>query len=948
MDPIGRVKSIFNLRGSVVLLSPEYGNVTKGGGYLSRMVSGIATSLNNRFGMDIRVVVPSSPNLDKSGFTKIGENLLFKNVDSVPVYAITKEDGQNIFSALYPNYGDFISDTTEFGRAFWTLTQNQAFGPVALVHGFEDTMGPAIALRPGKMRKETRTVFTPIQPETYSQYFDRETIVKQSDGHISPPAGFDVYSGAMFGSSAADTHTVWSIEYLRDLGYGTYTVPAHRIDLGNFLEDMRQKRQAPFVLGSSWHPSMHEHRELPDAYVSRIAQGYLRTIHGFDNQFSLNLREAVQETDDNTIPNMPGYLCITEWPDMALRRDVIQADLRSSPIKKVDGPTVVSRGDAVGDARFRDNLGAYVQIFDDIFARPDYNQATTYIGIASGGEATRLQGLSGTVGAGKGPIIVGINKDGKPKTFDHVALSQGIEVAAQLPNMGRGWIVLGGNDNGFAAKPLTYGDNEYEKLLCEAPQEIVLLTQPERVIGASDEKVDPLKDLGVMVLDHRTGVLRKFKEKPETRDHKFDRALVERMLSEFDGGASVHKNTFFMAMTHRMARIFSTLYSKKAVGENRLLHEKYQIDWSAVFVTASTTKFDSDDPNDLGWKQVWEQNKVKLRGKQIRDYVTWADWEYFWHVAQILSNPIKESVELFVSKYGSEFNRELVAQIVQTLSAVEHKGKAGILGTHLIGTWADFGSLPVYKDELSKALKQPYGNEVAEPDRLIARRMIGIPNDSQVQNSYHANVQFNDPNSVFIGSSVFEKGGRVGKGCLILFSHFKDPVDIPDGSICILNKISAPVTTGTRKDSSITFSVISRHPLEINGSRVTADITLIGGEKRRGTSLLIDPKTTSDPVIKDDIIGHYDLNGSIHTQPIHGITVGIGELRQMENFVHDGVNRVWFRERVNEILAKHPGKLDIPLSIGDLVYLTSLVRFLERKNEILRGIQEFLDRKKRK
>jgi len=297
-------------------------------------------------------------------------------------------------------------------------------------------------------------------------------------------------------------------------------------------------------------------------------------------------------------------------------------------------------------------------------------------------------------------------------------------------------------------------------------------------------------------------------------------------------------------MSLDVAELFYKKYSKETSKDGKKFHETYPVDWSSKFVEATVSIEEK-------WMNRYDNPKDNIEA-DIRKLYDRADWHYLWEAAQ------------------------------------EIKTKAGGIGVANIGQdakWYDVGTIK----ELFRLYMLLVDNKNPEL-RNLYREIMGLPLDKRIHDSYiHANVAFDDKDSVLIDHSVFEKGGKVGRNCVIINSYFREYAEIPSNTVIIgsdLHEIDVQ-THKDQNDNKMVYCVHKTKSFWFKNGVAMASVYFHDDEEERLGEFPIEltgkekVKDADGQPVKDNILNHYQLNGKIKDQPIKGIGISIMDAKKL-------------------------------------------------------------------
>jgi len=339
------------------------------------------------------------------------------------------------------------------------------------------------------------------------------------------------------------------------------------------------------------------------------------------------------------------------------------------------------------------------------------------------GENTKTWGIGLAAGRIKGLIrILG-------KQIGEQVLNQSVSFFAQLPKNGLGWMLPFASDNIVFTERIMVGNRP----LNETKYGLVLFAQPENMDRDINlPEMRKLEQFGILTVNEETGELDSFLEKPK----------IEVIISKIKNINSnwCYKNTFIMAIRRDIAELMVNRYSEQSkANDGKTILEK-GIDWSRHIIEPMCMSLADWKKGATEGGRGWGANKQDSK-------VSKEDWELLWEIAQ----DIKDA-----------------------------SGGIGVGNLGVNSWWADTNN--AYEIHYANYLATSYVEAI---NRNI-RELFGVPLDADVQNSLADNVTLpQSKHNYLIMNSIFKKGGKVGKNCVIIDSVFEEEIEIPDQTVII-------------------------------------------------------------------------------------------------------------------------------------------------------------------
>lgn len=805
MDVPKTGRRLVNLRGPILHLAAEFKGVAQRG-FLANLVHRVVTTQASS-GLDVRVVIPGSPELNRASIagTQDKGDYLQGTVEGVPIYVI-----KDAFPAIYPaaDNGEPLKNYLGFSQAFWSMVGKGLFNYAIdnsrpLVHLWDHVMGWVLTQRPFELGS-IRTIFTPVEPATTLEAFGAEeakALAQSTFGGMVESSAFrhERVSGFMVGLEKAELVTEWQHGFLRELITG-------QTPLGAFLHPLLKKGHVVSLNSHGWRPA--QQTDIPTECIDNFEAVALEALFGKGHRFSLKLMELHKRgmwTPAGTLINI------------VHRKHEERAPLIMQEMTKLGIPPTEVIERYKHGMKYQNNVGGLLEMSTRLPETPK----GTYLFMLAAGPGTRSGIVSLSFGAMKNrmPLVA--------KQITKLTLEEAAQVGMQLPGMGEGWVIYFGNDNILVADgALRIGKH----LAGRAKQKILLVGQPIEVRRARMADINKLKGLGIYITDPSTGEVIVFLEKvvKETADAEgkagdFDRTRVVTTYLDPIGSDQVMQNTFFMAMTQEMAKLFNDAdhYSKLTKKNGKPFHETYSIDWSKHFVEPATIE-------DLDvWMKKYDDDAKKMPGERaktkISDVFDRDDWEALWHIAHDL------------------------------------KDKAGGIGGVSIGRdgkWCDVGT----NEEL---LDTNLGIFAPGEEQELWRKLFDVPENTYVRESHVKDVEFADPQSAYVDNSLFEQGGKVGKMVIIVDTIFEKRIEIPDNTIVYRGRFyKIEVSKASRSVGTLIYNV----RLEPHQEFSIADNTAYG------TAFLHD----KPPLRGQHSITHYEKE-----RPIDGVGLAVEDAKNI-------------------------------------------------------------------
>jgi hypothetical protein len=829
--------SLINRRGGIFHLCNEYSGVTKHPGsmqsvqHLGSRLKQIAER-QREMGLNVRVVLPKTAEMDLKGFDK-NEGYWLKMIHDVPVYVLNVE-----FSGLYPTGASATDEYENFAKGFMGMLAQKDFGKIAIVHAHDYGMGLTLHSM-GKIEEVSKifTIYDPIN-------FDTTFPLKEEHPEIfhDPFNGFNhegKISGLKAGVWGAAATTIWSRGYFEDLCKGTY---------GSFLKSIEQNRDPFFALSENWKPSGQD--DIPPQIIDAFSCAYLRALFGKGHQFSVNLMdEPVKDQVDRLV-----FQIHERRPNIDPRGPIVEKDLANTFLGKIKDVTAVRRISeipAVSEGLVSkdfivqnnismahlDNIGGIQQIFDVLFGEK-YEEKGLYYALLNGGVGERLMNICMAAGGIKGEVRFGHTNLSK------IVIEQASMVANQLPDGGKGFVVMFGNDNLMLPYgPMKVGDH----LLGNATQQMFLFAKPERIKHADKDKLrgSSLKELGTLIADPKSGDLKECYEK-KIKDGQFDVDFIEERLDVY-GAENCHVNTFYMTMSVKAAKKFHELFSQKTRKNGKPFTSTYQLNWAPIFVEGSVVGKDE-------WMKRYDNSKFLYNGKPVGEVFDRKDWESLWDFANILKKKF---------------------------------GPIGVVDIGQKAIWSDVG--------LVKQLSSLYFDLVSaeSDDKIMVRRIANLPIHANIAASSMKDVKVADEGDVLVNHSVFKKGGSIGKHCVVIDCLFEEYIEIPNNTIMIGSHIykwdNNPPNGSIRPQQNADKFIYCVHkkpeckPFWFKNYTAVSSMIIHDGSISTGEfplELTGQEKVPKDPPHeKEQILGYYVKDGAMKKQTIRGMAHSVANAK---------------------------------------------------------------------
>jgi hypothetical protein len=816
-------------RPNVVHLFSEYKGVY-GRKPLADIAKRIAEFQKNRLGMDIKVLMKNAPGMALEGFKTVKNpdgktlpGLLTRTIEGVPVYVIGKSSPY-ANKYIMPNLEEYDA----FARGFLKYFKEKDLGDVNILHAHDD-MGFALKYISESDDYNFRNVLSIHDPDDH---------VLLDTGKMS---AHRKVCGTLEGLFYSDAATIWG-----DSHYKYLTEGKHR-DLIRHLPI-----SAPEIIETDWE-AWKDSGSIPEPAIEALSKVYLEILHGKALEFSINLKRRGLIPDNILIS-------ITErkpWLDP--RGEIIRRDLAKAMGLPPDTIKVASRGVKLNGEKitaYTDNIGGLIHMYEELFGEGNtYNPDGIYYALLSGGVGERLMNVGLAAAGMKGEVMMA------NKTLNQIMIEQAPIIATQLPNEGKGHVIVFGNDNYIIPYgPLMVGRH----LLADAKQKICLIAKPVRIENLQKgEDVDFLKNYGVMIIDAETGDIKEFYEKKKTVDGKFDHKFMQdRLAQPGNGGDKVYLNTFYFTMTLEIAKLFYEKYSQKTIKSDlrESFHETYGLDLSKRFTEAAITQKEA-------WMNRWEHDKWD-KDKKIKDVFVRHDWESVWEAAH---------------------------EIVNAANGI------GVINIGEKGKFSDVGTIPelygLYRGLISSDHKE----------RAHMREAMGLSNKN-IDRSYIAGVttisgeDITKKEDILINHSVFAEGGKIGKNCIVINSFFEEYVEIPSNSIVIgshLHHVQTLYPEGMNGDK-LMYGV-HMNPLEtlfFSNEVATASMFFHDGTVKTGQFPIFltgqeDEKDLDGRHKIDPIFEFYSYNGDMKNQPIRGIGLAPAKSETKQLYSHANTQKAF-------------------------------------------------------
>ena len=598
---------------------------------------------------------------------------------------------------------------------------------------------------------------------------------------------------------------------------------------GNFFENAFERKNV-FILSASksLFNEISFTKQIIKEIMNNLYETYLKTIYSSGYDLSMNILKN-KYVPSNVLINVTERMQEKTESKGEIISKGLNASLRCGNIMHV------SRGPAIGVTGYRGNFGGIIQMFSKI-ASLKSNGNDSLFAVLDGGGASRLS-VVGLASCGKGEVRL------IDKTLNEITIKQASILAQQLPDYGKGWTLLSSNDNIMIPYgPIMNGRD----FLHNAKQKILIFAKKIKVRGVHRSDVNYLKNLVTILADSKSGSLSElYVHKKDPVDGEYDLDFILSRLNDL-GGDEIYKGTYYFAMTNDIVKMMAEAYSVPSKKDGKPMHETYELDFEMDFIGALAQSREE-------WMKKYSLTNIE-RGVPIAQIYNVDDWEYLWETA----NKIKQAA-----------------------------GGVGIASLNEESIWADLGTL---KELVRVSLETVRGRMDSAP----LRKLLDMGEKSSVENSYINDVSLPPSEETaqgilhpfFIKHSVFRKGGKVGKNCVIVDSVFEEYAEIPDNTIIIgshIYKASTPESSD-RQDGLI-YMYRPRPDIVTNfkGGLAQSTVYTMNGVAFNGSipiRLDLDvPKLAGKDFSKDPILKHYVLNGNIAEQEIYGIGVSFKILK---------------------------------------------------------------------
>lgn len=786
---------LIKTKGSIVHVVDRLKGMNRSGSAASRVAYYLAERQRKR-GFDVSIVMPWRRDIHVGlDYSEVSDFCRRYEIDGMPVYVIkppSSSDG-----------GKTGRDGYEFfSKSFWTLMGDpRFFKRVAIVHGHDMIAGPLFALVPESL-KGVSTVFTPYRVHRVSW----ET---------------------QLGLSLANTVAVWTQGDWKAIQKKRHDRLLKMIENNVALRLM----SASSLTLRQTRMSRRLYRELE----ANLCEAYLRALYSYGYEFSANVQ-------NNPYRPSAALINVTERqsPEMGWMRAVIERDL--SRTSKWGDIIVVKKGRPIGVEGFRGDLGGILQLLGRTLELGK-EEGRAYLGILSGGRASRLSVVSLAAGGVKGQVRF------IDQSLNELTMKQASVLMQQLPDYGRGWTMLTSCDNILVPYGPAMVGNSF---LGGAKQKIILFTRKIRIRGAHRSDVNYLKNLATILTDTKTGSLKElYLRKKDPYDDEYDLEFILSRLNKL-GGDYAYKGFLYVAVTNDIAELMKRLYCAPSKKDGRPMHETYELGFDSHVMDAMTCRKEE-------WMERYSLRNVE-EGEQVVEKYNIDDWDYIWEAAQQVKNAA---------------------------------GGIGIAALDEGTVWADVGTL---KELVRMQLEAVRGGPVKQP----LRRLLGIGQGDDIVDSNVSGVKLPQPerignrleNPFIIKHSVFRKGGRVGRNCIIVDSVFEEYADIPDNTIIIGSHIrhtASPRAEDNQDKLIYMYEGSVSEPLKFSGGLAQATLHMIGG-KSCNASMPVRIEQDVQRIVGDDIhqdyekdpvLGHYRLDGRMADQTIYGATGSFNEMKTM-------------------------------------------------------------------
>jgi len=578
-----------NRRGAILHVTPEYPLVSKTFGHLGRIVQKVVEH-QREAGFNVQVVVPGSPEINPSA----------KEINYIQVI------GE--LSAQYPLGEDAFDQMASFSRNFWKFVEIAPF-PIAVIHT-HDAMGLALGFRPEKLTR-IRSIYSIYGPQDPSP-LDYSVPAANPDPEISMGITHHGRDSALKAGVYGAHHSIfWSEPHLSTLMRGLY----------QYFIRLEQERGVRFViLPGNFRPV--DSPTPPPSAIYRLNRLYHEIIFG-----ESGIEFANRAIGEPWVPiKTMLYICNETVSVLPGRTQRALAAFKSDNKIRDGISEIIGYGRGLHpefNPNYRGALGTFVFLIAEGAKRiaPD---SPIFIGINASGIAQRETPLTQQEKGDKGAAMLG------NRTLNQI-VTVGCElIAKQLPP--GEWIIVAASDNAFAGR-ITVGDH----LLSEDKHGIINLTIPERVLGEGitpgDERLKPLEQLGILLINPKTGAVIEFREKASV--------IAIQNLAKISGGI-VDANSMVKLIRRDIAELYND-------GEH-YLRPSYKDGDPFLFAYADKipdwSKFHDEPIVHSTTLEKWMGKYKEGSGYDRRD------WRLFWIIANDLILSSLERIALKEEYFG--------------------------------------------------------------------------------------------------------------------------------------------------------------------------------------------------------------------------------------------------------------------------------------------------------
>ena len=578
---------ITNRRGAILHLTAEYRGVNECG-HVGSIVQNLVEFQRSN-GFDAQVVIPGRP------------GLVNPRLDYVHIVG-------NSLQETYPLGEGAYQQLRSYAKEFWKFVESSNT-PITLIHA-HDAMGLVLALRPERLMgiRSIYSIYGPQDPNPLDYAFP----ALNSDPEISMGLTHrGMVSALRAGVLSSFRSIFWSTAHRTTLMNGAYQ---------HFLKAEKDRGVIFIELPGNWRPV--DSPTPPDSAKHRLDILYHEIIYG---ETGIEFANRALAEKSQSVKSLI-YICNETVSDIQGRTKRALDALRGDHVLQDSINEIIGYGRGLHqefDPLYRGALGTFVYLIGEGAKRLSA-EAPIFIGINASGLAQRETPITQQEKGDKGAAVVG------NRTLNQIVTVASQMVAKQLP-LGE-WLILAASDNAFAGR-ITVGDH----LLSEDEHGIINLTVPETVLGkgitVGDEKLKPLEQLGIVLVNPNTGAVLGFEEKIPV--------IKIQDLARRTGGV-IDTNSMVKLMRKDIAELYNE--------EEHYMRPSHRDGKPFLFAYAAQTP-DWSKLHDEPAVSSCTLEKWMLRFKEKSGYDR-RDWRMFWIIANDIVLSSLEKIALKQEYFG--------------------------------------------------------------------------------------------------------------------------------------------------------------------------------------------------------------------------------------------------------------------------------------------------------